>query len=89
MPRSAQRGEYFLDRLQILRGREVVGDVGGKGLLAGVEYVRDGETKEAFDPGMNVKLLIATKALDKRLIIYPGGGGAGGIRGDHTLIAPP
>lgn len=72
IPRSAQRGEYSLHRLQILRGREVIGDVGGKGLLAGVEFVRDGETKEAFDPGMKVKALIATKALDKGLIIYPG-----------------
>lgn len=66
-----------------------MGDVGGKDLITGVEYVRDKETKETFDPGMKVTVLFADKVLDKGLIIYPGGGGADGIRGDHSLIAPP
>jgi len=87
--RCAQMGEYLLDRLQILREQKIVGDVRGKGLFAGVEYVRNKATKETFDPGMKVNTLIANKAFDKGLIIYPGGGGADGIRGDHSLIAPP
>ncbi len=87
--RCAQMGEYLMDRLQMLRERKIVGDVRGKGLFAGVEYVSDKKTKETFDPGMKVNTLIANKAFDKGLIIYPGGGGADGIRGDHSLIAPP
>lgn len=89
IPRCAQMGQYLLDRLQILRKREIVGDVRGKGLFAGVEYVRDKETKETFDPGIKVNSLIANTAFDKGLILYPGGGGADGVRGDHSLLAPP
>ncbi|HAR98135.1 MAG TPA: aspartate aminotransferase family protein, partial [Syntrophus sp. (in: bacteria)] len=29
------------------------------------------------------------RAFARGLIVYPGGGGADGIRGDHILIAPP
>jgi len=89
IPRCAQMGRYLLDRLQILRNRKIVGDVRGKGLFAGVEYVRDKETKETFDPGLKVNAFITNTAFDKGLIIYPGGGGADGVRGDHSLLAPP
>ena len=89
IPRCAQMGRYLLDRLQILTKRKIVGDVRGRGLFAGVEYVRDKETKEPFDPGGKVNALIASTAFQKGLIIYPGGGGADGIRGDHSLLAPP
>ena len=33
--------------------------------------------------------LIANRAFEKGLIIYPGGGGADGVNGDHLLLAPP
>jgi len=75
--------------LQILRERKIVGDVRGKGLFAGVEYVRNKETKETFDPGVKVNTLITNRAFENGLIVYPGGGGADGIRGDHSLLAPP
>jgi adenosylmethionine-8-amino-7-oxononanoate aminotransferase len=89
IPRCAQMGRYLLDQLQILRERKIVGDVRGKGLFAGVEYVRKKETKETFDPGLKVNTLISNRAFEKGLILYPGGGGADGIRGDHSLLAPP
>jgi len=66
-----------------------VGDVRGLGLFAGVEFVRSRETKETFDPALKVNALVSNLAFDKGLIVYPGGGGTDGIRGDHVLIAPP
>jgi adenosylmethionine-8-amino-7-oxononanoate aminotransferase len=89
IPRCAQMGRYLLDQLQILRKRKIVGDVRGKGLFAGVEYVRDKETKETFDPELKVNTLISSRAFNEGLIVYPGGGGADGVRGDHSLLAPP
>ena len=89
IPRCAQMGRYLLDQLQVLRKRKIVGDVRGRGLFAGVEYVRDKESKETFDPGLKVNTLISSRAFDKGLIVYPGGGGADGVRGDHSLLAPP
>jgi adenosylmethionine-8-amino-7-oxononanoate aminotransferase len=82
-------GEYFIQSLQSLRHHDFVGDVRGKGLFAGIEFVKDKRTKEPFDPKLRLNVLIGNRAFEKGLITYPGGGGADGIRGDHLLLAPP
>jgi adenosylmethionine-8-amino-7-oxononanoate aminotransferase len=87
--RSKHMGEVLLGRLQSLLRFEMVGDVRGLGLFAGVELVRDRGTKATFDPELKVNLQVAAEAFDRGLLTYPGGGGADGISGDHILIAPP
>jgi adenosylmethionine-8-amino-7-oxononanoate aminotransferase len=87
--RSADLGAYLLEKLQILYRHDIVGDVRGLGLFAGVEFVRDRKTKEPFPPARKVNALVSNLAFDKGLIVYPGGGGADGVNGDHVLIAPP
>ena len=87
--RSARMGEYLLEKLRALYRHPIVGDVRGLGLFAGVEFVRNRETKEPFDPGLKVNVKIANRAFAKGLITYPGSGGADGIQGDHSLLAPP
>jgi Aminotransferase class-III len=39
--RAAEIGAYFLDALQSLKSHKNVGDIRGKGLLIGVELVKD------------------------------------------------
>jgi adenosylmethionine-8-amino-7-oxononanoate aminotransferase len=87
--RSAKMGEYFIRSLQSLGHHDFVGDVRGKGLFAGIEFVKDKRTKEPFDPKLRLNVLIGNRAFEKGLITYPGGGGADGVRGDHFLLAPP
>jgi adenosylmethionine-8-amino-7-oxononanoate aminotransferase len=87
--RSAEVGKYFHRALKSLEGHSFVGDVRGKGLFAGIEFVKDKKTKEPFDPKLRLNGLIGSRAFEKGLITYPGGGGADGIRGDHILLAPP
>ncbi len=87
--RSAKMGEHLLRSLKSLTRFEMVGDVRGIGLFAGVEFVKDRKTKEPFDPKLKLNSLIANRAFEKGLITYPGGGGADGIKGDHLLLAPP
>ena len=87
--RSAKMGVYLLEKLDVLKRHPIVGDVRGLGLFAGVEFVRNKETNETFDPGLKVNALIGNRAFKKGLIIYPGGGGADGVHGDHILVAPP
>lgn len=87
--RAAKVGEYLIQGLQSLRHHDIVGDVRGKGLFAGIEFVRDKRTKDPFDPKLRVNVLMGNRAFEKGLITYPGGGGADGIRGDHLLLAPP
>ncbi|HEX2171601.1 MAG TPA: aminotransferase class III-fold pyridoxal phosphate-dependent enzyme, partial [Dehalococcoidia bacterium] len=45
---AERQGEYLFDRLRRLAERPTVGDVRGKGLMAGIEFVRDKATKEPF-----------------------------------------
>jgi len=82
---------YLEDRLKTLYSHKIVGDIRGKGFLWGIEFVKDQATKEPFNPqqGGEIADLIAKKAFEKGLILYPGGGCMDGIRGDHILIAPP
>ncbi len=87
--KSAQQGEYLLRSLQSLGRHDFVGDVRGKGLFAGIEFVKNKKTKEPFDPKLKLNGLIGRRAFEKGLITYPGGGGADGMRGDHLLLAPP
>ena len=87
--RSARMGQYLLEKLKTLSRHSIVGDVRGLGLFAGVEFVKDQDTKEPFDAKLKVNTRIGNQAFEKGLITYPGGGGADGIRGDHSLLAPP
>jgi adenosylmethionine-8-amino-7-oxononanoate aminotransferase len=87
--RCASLGTYFLKKLQNLYRHSIVGDVRGLGLFAGVEFVRNRDTQEPFEPGLKLNSLVGNRAFEKGLITYPGGGGADGIRGDHILLAPP
>ena len=66
-----------------------IGDIRGRGLFLGMEFVSDRKTKAPFAPeeGRNRRLKVA--ALDAGLICYPMGGTIDGRRGDHVLIAPP
>ncbi len=87
--RSAQMGAYLLQALQVLFRHEFVGDIRGRGLFAGIEFVKDRKTKETFDPKLKLNSVIGSRAFQKGLITYPGGGGADGVNGDHLLLAPP
>jgi adenosylmethionine-8-amino-7-oxononanoate aminotransferase len=87
--RCEKIGETFIRSLQSLKHYDFVGDVRGKGLFVGIEFVKNKKTKEPFDPKLRLNVLIGNRAFEKGLITYPGGGGADGIRGDHLLLAPP
>ena len=85
----AEQGQYLMERLQKLYEYPIVGDVRGKGLMIGIEFVKNQETKDPFDVSYNVKGKITNNCLEEGIVPYPGGGSVDGIRGDHILIAPP
>jgi adenosylmethionine-8-amino-7-oxononanoate aminotransferase len=86
---AAARGRHLERRLDPLRSRRMVGDIRGKGLMWGVEFVRDRSTKQPFDRGLRVAERVGESAFSRGLIIYPGSGNVDGVRGDQILIGPP
>jgi len=66
-----------------------VGDIRGRGLLMGVELVRDRASKAPFDPGLSLHARVKARAMANGLLVYPMGGTIDGRHGDHVLLAPP
>lgn len=66
-----------------------VGDIRGRGLFHALEFVEDREGKRPFDPALQVHERVKRHALRLGLGVYPAGGTADGVRGDHVLLAPP
>jgi adenosylmethionine-8-amino-7-oxononanoate aminotransferase len=88
--RCAKFGGLLLERLRELsRQTPWIGDVRGKALLVGIEFVSDRSSKKPFDPALRIASRIGTEALARGLSVYPGNGTADGISGDHILLAPP
>lgn len=66
-----------------------MGDVRGKGLMLGVEIVRDKVTKEPFPAAMAMAEKLTVTLMKHGIIVYPGTGNADGENGDQFLLAPP
>ena len=75
--------------LSTLLDSNVVGEARGIGLLRGVEFVSDKQTKEPFAPELNFAGRVTSAALKRGLLVYPIQGCVDGVSGDHLLIAPP
>jgi len=84
--KSASLGEYLRCELEKL-DHKIIGDVRGKGLLVGVELVKNQDTKETFDPSLKIGAKIARKAFERGVKIF-------GMRlieemGDFLCMCPP
>ena len=86
---SAAKGTYLMEQLEPLRDIPIVGDVRGIGLMVGIEFVRDRETKDPFPRDERLAERIAEAAFERGLIVYPCTGIADGVQGDAVLIGPP
>ncbi len=66
-----------------------VGDIRGRGLFIGLEFVVDRKTKTAFPVEDRIPTKLKNAAMEHGLICYPGGGTVDGRIGAHMLLAPP
>jgi len=88
--RSAVQGDRLLAELRgRLSDHPNVGEIRGRGLMAGVELVEDRETRTPFDRSLGVVEQIVRSARADGLLLYSGTGNANGVDGDVLLLGPP
>jgi alanine-glyoxylate transaminase/(R)-3-amino-2-methylpropionate-pyruvate transaminase len=79
---AQKQGAYLVDGMkQLMKTRRLIGDVRGRGLLLGMELVKDRDTKE-HATAETIELM--EKCRDKGLLV-----GRGGLMGNVLRIAPP
>ncbi len=79
---AASKGAYLLESLvSALADHPHVGDIRGKGLMCGVEYVRDRESKEEFSAEEKIGARIHAETQKRGLFTR--------LRGDVFCLAPP
>jgi adenosylmethionine-8-amino-7-oxononanoate aminotransferase len=83
--RAAENGAYFLEALRTLTEHPWVGDVRGKGLLLGVELVKDKQTKEIVPPD-TMKFVVDFARKNGVLV---GRSGGGRHLGNTIQLSPP
>jgi len=83
------KGAYLQTALRERLGQNPhVGDIRGRGLFVGVEFVADRATRVPLDPALKFHARLKRRAFEEGLICYPMGGTVDGINGDHVLLAP-
>ncbi|MFN2570560.1 MAG: aspartate aminotransferase family protein [Gemmatimonadales bacterium] len=87
--RCATLGRVLHERLRPLADLPHVGDVRGRGLLAGIEFVEDKASRAPFPRSARFAETLAQTALDEGLTVWPNVGHADGTNGDLVMVAPP
>ena len=86
----ARMGDLMLEKLRPLHDIPIVGDIRGKGLLTGIEFVADKEKRTPFDSEQGVTSMVVNLAFEKGVLVMPGAPGlVDGVAGDHIAISPP
>jgi adenosylmethionine-8-amino-7-oxononanoate aminotransferase len=87
---SSAKGERLLALLrERLADHPAVGEVRGRGLLLGVELVRDRATREPFPRAARLVEAVVRAAHERGLLLYSGTGNANGVDGDAVVLGPP
>ncbi|TMW73517.1 aspartate aminotransferase family protein [Alteribacter natronophilus] len=88
--KAKENGVYMKERLRELQQKyPIIGDVRGRGMLTGVEFVSNIFNKLPFSREVHVSRTIIDRAMKNGLIVYPASAGADGLNGDAVIIAPP
>ncbi len=76
-------------KLEELRAHPLVGDIRGRGLLAGIELVADRDTRAPFPRSARLAERLSEAARAAGLMVWPNVGHVNGTDGDLVVIAPP
>ena len=88
--RAAEKGKKLSELLESKFSQHPnVGDIRGRGLFRGIEFVENRETKKPFNSEYKFASRLKANAFEAGLICYPMSGTRDGKNGDHVLLAPP
>lgn len=87
--RSASMGRVLHEKLSGVAKLPHVGEVRGRGLLAGIEFVEDKGTRAPFPRARKFAEKFSDAAIDAGVTVWSNVGHADGTNGDAALIAPP
>ncbi len=88
VPRVAELEPVFFGALERLRRHPFVGDIRGRGLLAGIEFVVPGGT-QPYPAEVGLTGLIDEASRANGLLVYPCKGIVDGRLGDSIMLLPP
>ena len=87
--RSRTMGAYLRKRLEELASHPLVGDIRGRGLMQGIEFVADKATRAPLDPKLAFSARLSAACLDEGMFIEYGSGCDRGRAGDMVMFGPP
>ncbi|MBU2512894.1 aminotransferase class III-fold pyridoxal phosphate-dependent enzyme [bacterium] len=87
--RSAEMGVYLARQLEALHSHPTVGDIRGEGLMRGIEFVKDKETREPLPPEKKFWMVLHELAQKLGLVIESSFGCDRGQAGDQVMFGPP
>jgi adenosylmethionine-8-amino-7-oxononanoate aminotransferase len=87
--RCARVGKVILRKTSALLSHPHIGDIRGRGLLVGIEFVQDKKSKKPFPRKKKYVETFLARALEKGLVFWWNTGQADGHNGDIILLAPP
>jgi adenosylmethionine-8-amino-7-oxononanoate aminotransferase len=88
--RSARMGEYMHRQAKKrLMPHPSVGDIRGKGLIMGIELVKNKKTKEPFPASVMASARVNRLAMERGCMVFPTVGTVEGVAGDVIMMSPP
>ncbi|AXN37197.1 aspartate aminotransferase family protein [Peribacillus butanolivorans] len=88
--KSADRGKNLIRGLKKLGEKySFIGDIRGRGLLIGMEFVQDKSTKSSLPKGVDVTNEIIKLGMKNGILLYPAAAGLDGVTGAAIIISPP
>ena len=86
----ARLGKWLYPLLVEAFGKaKYVGEIRGRGLFWGIEFVRDRETRESFEASVGVGVRFPAICFELGVAVYPGVATVDGHKGDHAILSPP
>ncbi|WP_428908422.1 aspartate aminotransferase family protein [Niallia sp. Krafla_26] len=90
IPLVFQKSQYLFTELKKLQKQfSFIGNIRGKGLLIGIEFVQNRRTKEPFTQKLFLTQKVIKHAVENGLLLYPAGAGLDGVHGDAVIVSPP